>query len=81
VDGQLHLFAVPVPPAINADAEIARLRTQGYGWRSVAASLNRRGVPTPSGRGQWHCNTAYRHVNRDVWAAYMRRYRRAHAGR
>jgi hypothetical protein len=65
------------PPPAPADVEIGRLRGQGLGWTAVARSLNARGIPTPSGRGQWWPSSAMRHTSphRDAWAAYMRAYR------
>ena len=34
---------------------ITELRAAGItSWRRIAAALNERGVPTPSGRGRWH---------------------------
>ena len=59
----------PSLPAEGLEAEpvgstrelILGLQREGHGLRSVAAQLNARGIPTPSGRGQW-------------WAATVRQY-------
>ena len=71
------ITTAPVAPVVAA-AEIARLRASGLGWGLVARSLNARGVATPSGRGVWHKQSAYRYVHRTAWAAYMRQYRAVH---
>ena len=70
------------PPAnarqINAVAEIVRLRAAGYGATAVARSLNSRGVPTPTGRGQWWPETVRRHADPTVrlrWNRYIADYR------
>lgn len=50
----------------------------GYGWAPIARSLNRRGVPTPSGRGRWWPDTARRHADveaRQRYNDYQRRYK------
>ena len=64
--------------SVSARAEISRLRAAGYGAAETARSLNRRGVPTPSGRGRWHPETVRRHADPAVaaqWRDYMRGYR------
>jgi hypothetical protein len=58
-----------------AAREITRMVDNGYGYIAIARSLNARGVPTPTGRGQWWPSSARRHVDRMGWADYMRRYR------
>lgn len=66
---------------IEARAEIVRMRTAGYPNRTIAASLNARGVPTPSGRGQWHGATVLRHgdpMAAERWRRYMADYRARH---
>lgn len=71
--GDLH------PTRLEARAEIGRLVSLGYGPTAIAASLNRRGISTPSGRGRWYPNTVYRFADaraRAAHAAYMREYRR-----
>ena len=60
---------------IEARAEIARLSAEGYGASTIARSLNARGIPTPTGRGQWWPETVRRHHDPQAWAAYIRRYR------
>lgn len=70
----LGTFTVGVP-TVDARAEIVRLRAAGYGTRTIARTLNARGVPTPSGRGQWHPATVQRHADPAPWAAYIARYR------
>lgn len=65
-------------PVIQARAEIVRLKAAGYGHAEIARSLNRRSIPTPSGRGQWWPDTVRRHTDplaRARWNATMRRYR------
>ena len=68
-----------VPPAssapIAARPEIVRLRAAGYGHTEIARTLNRAGVPTPSGRGQWWPDTVRRHVDPGPWRDDIRRYR------
>jgi hypothetical protein len=68
----------PAPGGIRADAEIGRLRAAGYGTTAIARSLNSRGIPTPSGRGQWWPDTVRRHADpiaRARWAHYVAGYR------
>ena len=60
---------------VEARAEIVRLQAAGYGYTTIANSLNRRGVPTPSGRGRWHPETVKRHLDPGPWRDYIRRYR------
>ena len=65
-------------PAVYARAEIVRMRAQGYGTTAIARSLNARGYPTPSGRGQWWADTVRRHADpiaRAQWANYVHDYR------
>ena len=67
------------PPAAVAAPEILRLRAEGYGPAAIARSLNRRGVPTPTGRGKWWPDTVKRHAypgERERWRAYINEYRR-----
>jgi hypothetical protein len=86
IDGQLTLMDAPgystirlgaPAPTLDARAEIVRLRAAGYGPTVIARTLNVRGVPTPTGRGQWWPETVKRHVEpgRSKWNASMRRYR------
>ena len=73
--GDLH------PSGINARAEIVRLRAAGYGAAETARSLNRRGIPTPTGRGRWHPETVRRHADPAVamrWRMYIADYRARH---
>jgi hypothetical protein len=39
------------------------LRKQGVSFRDIARRWNAKGIPTPSGRGQWHGATVGRLVN------------------
>lgn len=85
VNGQLRLddalgtFVVTIPPApVAARPEIVRLQAAGYGATAIARSLNRRQIPTPSGRGQWWPDTVRRHVDPGPWRDYIRRYRSQH---
>jgi len=64
---------------VDAEREIARMRAQGYSWHVIAANLNRRGVPTASGQGQWWPASCLRAVDRPQWNSYMRAYRQRHA--
>ena len=67
------------PGAIDARAEISRLWAAGYTTASITRSLNGRGVPTPSGRGQWHDGSVRRYADPTAalhWREYIRRYRR-----
>jgi Recombinase len=73
--GVLRVRFDPSPPRVAAVPEILRLRAQGFGPSAIARSLNRRGVPTPSGRGRWHPDTVKRHIDPGPWREYMRRYR------
>jgi len=64
--------------SVNARAEIVRLRASGLGPSEVARSLNRRGVPTPTGRGRWWPETVKRHadpVHAARWRLYIADYR------
>jgi hypothetical protein len=56
--------------------EIMRMRKAGESWRSIAAALNARKVPTSSGRGVWYASTVMRGLDGSRWAAYMRDYRK-----
>ena len=62
-------------PRVQARAEISRLQASGYSATQIARSLNRRAIPTPTGRGQWWPETVKRHVNPEPWARYIARYR------
>jgi hypothetical protein len=66
------------PPRIQARAEIVRLQAAGYNATAIARSLNRRAVPTPSGRGRWWPETVKRHVNPEPWRRYIAQYRASH---
>ena len=68
-------FDPPPPPRVQAGPEIMRLKAQGYGPSAIARSLNRRNIPTMSGRGRWHPDTVKRYVDPAPWRDYMRRYR------
>lgn len=60
MEGQLRLPAELHAP-LTAQAEISRLRAQGYTAADIARSLNAGGVPTPSGRGRWWPATVQYH--------------------
>lgn len=65
---------------VEARAEIGRLWAAGYTTAAVTRSLNARGYPTPTGRGQWHPGTVRRTGDpraAQAWRSYMRRYREA----
>lgn len=66
-------FQVRVP--LDTRHEIARLKAQGYSHGQIATSLNTRGIPTSSGRGQWHSQTVGRAVDPITWRNYIRSYR------
>ena len=40
----------------EAEREMRRMRAAGYGFATIAATLNRRGVPTARG-GRWYPST------------------------
>jgi Recombinase len=61
-----------VVPAEVAD-EIRRMSAAGYGRPTIAATLNRRGVPTASGRGRWWPETVHAVLDDN---AYRRQYQR-----
>jgi hypothetical protein len=65
----------PAARILTARAEIQRMRAAGYGRTEIARTLNIRGVPTPSGRGQWWADTVRRFVEPQPWSEYMRDYR------
>jgi len=65
-------------PRLEARAVIVDLKAEGYGNTEIARVLNARGVPTTSGRGQWHPRTVMHCVNPEQWAAYIRDYKRRH---
>jgi Recombinase len=44
-------------------AQAEELRAQGVSFRDIARHWNAKGIPTPSGRGQWHGATVGRLVN------------------
>jgi lambda repressor-like predicted transcriptional regulator len=46
-------------------AQVEELRKQGVSFRDIARRWNAKGIPTPSGRGQWHGATVGRLVNTD----------------
>lgn len=54
------------------------MRGAGYGPTVIARSLNRRGVPTPSGRGRWWPETVKRYGDpgaAEAWRRYIADYR------
>ena len=53
-------------------AWIATQRRRGASLREIAAVLNARAVPTPSGRGRWHPSTVKRCLDPRAWAEYVR---------
>lgn len=66
---------VPAVPSIEARARIVTLQASGLGPSQIAHRLNVDGVRTPSGRGRWWPQTVTRHVEPELWALRMRRYR------
>jgi hypothetical protein len=44
-------------------AQVEELRKQGVSFRDIARRWNAKGIPTPSGKGQWHGATVGRLVN------------------
>ena len=44
-------------------AQAEELRKQGVSFRDIARRWNAKGIPTPSGKGQWHGATVGRLVN------------------
>lgn len=81
IQGQL-----PAALRLDARAEIARLRAAGLTAADTARSLNRRGIPTPSGRGQWWPATVQYHgypgykARRDAYIAARRARERLQRG-
>jgi hypothetical protein len=57
---------------------IAAERNDGRSWQVIARRLNRDGVPTSSGHGEWHAATCRRAVEpyRSQDDRYMSRLRR-----
>jgi len=56
---QAQAFAQKLAPVVQ------ELRGEGHrSIRALTAELNRRGVPTPSGAGQWHIPTTHRLLHR-----------------
>jgi hypothetical protein len=52
-----------VPAELPLVAQVEELRKQGVSFRDIARRWNAKGIPTPSGRGQWHGATVGRLVN------------------
>jgi hypothetical protein len=46
-------------------AQVKELRKQGVSFRDIARRWNAKGIPTPSGKGQWHGASVGRLVNTD----------------
>jgi hypothetical protein len=63
-------------PAVDTRALIRRLRAEGHGFGSVAAQLNSRQIPTPSGRGQWWAATVRQYLDPAAHAAAVAERRR-----
>jgi hypothetical protein len=66
----------------DARRRIEQLRAAGYGWHTVAATLNDEGVPTVTGQGRWHASTCWRtepehRARYNAWAHRARLYGRA----
>ena len=45
---------------VKALKRIENLHKQGLGYRRIAERLNAEGIPTLSGRGQWHKSTVWK---------------------
>ena len=67
---------MPVPS--DTTRRIETMRDQGYGYHTIARTLNAHQVPTASGQGQWHPASVRATVMPGYWAEYQRR--RRHAG-
>ena len=68
---------------MDADKIISTMAAQGMTAYSIARALNAKGVPTPTGKGQWHHHTVERHMSveaRQRWADYMKHYRQNRYG-
>jgi hypothetical protein len=63
----------------NSDAvrRISGMHSQGYGYHTIARTLNADRVPTASGQGQWHAASARAAITPGYWAAYQRQRRSA----
>jgi hypothetical protein len=63
-----------MPVTAEAKSIITSMRSAGRSDHTIAAALNRRGIPTPSGRKgtMWWPSSIDRSMNPNVWAAYMR---------
>jgi hypothetical protein len=62
--------------AETPDDVIRDMRQRGHGFTVIARTLNERGIPTSSGRGQWWPATVRAAITPGYWAGYMRAYRR-----
>jgi hypothetical protein len=51
------------PPELPLVAQVEELRKQGVSFLDIARRWNATGIPTPSGRGQWHAATVVRLVS------------------
>ena len=64
---------------VNNDTvrRISGMRDQGYGYHTIARTLNAGQVPTASGAGRWYAASARAAVVPGYWATYQRQRRNA----
>ena len=68
-----------MPVSSDAARQIEAMRDQGFGFRTIARTLNERHIPTASGVGQWYPASARAAVTPGYWAEYQRQRRQRHA--
>jgi hypothetical protein len=65
-----------MPVSEDVAAQVHDLAARGYRPPTIAAALNRRGVPTPSGRGEWWAASVAAVLDGGAYRrTYMRAYR------
>jgi IS30 family transposase len=60
----------------EARDRIRQLSAEGLSQTAIAHRLNAERIPTPRGLAMWNHRQVAQHGWPDVWAAYMRSYRR-----
>jgi hypothetical protein len=56
----------PEPKELSLVEKISNLRDQQLSYARIAKQLNKEGIPTPSGRGQWRGTTVQRIIHRQA---------------